>query len=48
LDSNDHLIFNTTTGALFYDPDGSGRETMLQIATLTGVSDLTYTDFWIG
>jgi len=47
LDSNDHLIFNTDTGALFYDPDGSGRGAMLQFATLTGVSDLSYTDFWI-
>ena len=47
LDSNDHLIFNTDTGALFYDPDGSGRGAMLQFATLTGVSNVAYTDFWI-
>ena len=47
LDSNDHLIFNTDTGVLFYDPDGSGKGAMIQFATLTGVSNLSYTDFWI-
>jgi len=48
LDSNDHLIFNTTTGALFYDPDGSGKGAMIQFATLTGVgNNVAYTDFWI-
>jgi len=47
LDVNDHLIFNTTTGALFYDPDGSGKGAMIQFATLTGMSNIAYTDFWI-
>jgi Ca2+-binding RTX toxin-like protein len=47
LDSNDHLIFNTSTGALFYDADGNGSGAAIQFATLTGVSNIAYTDFWI-
>jgi Ca2+-binding RTX toxin-like protein len=47
LDSNDHLIFNTTTGALFYDADGSGKGAAIQFVTLVGVSDLAASDFWI-
>lgn len=47
LDSNDHLIFNTATGALFYDADGNGAGAAIQFATLTGVSNVAYTDFWV-
>ena len=47
LDSNDRLIFNTDTGALFYDADGNGSGAAIQFATLTGVSNIAYTDFWI-
>jgi Ca2+-binding RTX toxin-like protein len=47
LDSDDYLIFNTTTGALFYDADGSGGDNMVQFATLTGVRNLSETDFEI-
>lgn len=37
--------FNTTTGALYYDADGSGTgSAAVQIATLTGVTSLTATD----
>jgi Ca2+-binding RTX toxin-like protein len=47
IDNNDYLIFNTATGALFYDADGSGKSIAVQFATLTGVSDLSASDFWI-
>jgi Ca2+-binding RTX toxin-like protein len=47
LDSNDYLIFNTTTGAFFYDADGNGSGAAIQFATLTGVSNVAHTDFWI-
>jgi len=47
LDANDFLIFNTATGALSYDPDGSGKGAAMQFATLVGVADVTASDFWI-
>jgi Ca2+-binding RTX toxin-like protein len=45
LDSNDRLIYDQTTGKLFYDADGSGRDTPLQIATLTNLAALHHDDF---
>ncbi len=49
LDADDYLIFNTDTGALFYDPDGSGKGAMVQIASLAlvGVTPISYADFVI-
>ena len=47
-DPNDYLIYNSSTGALYYDPDGNGSpQSPTQFATL-GISahpDLTYGDF---
>jgi len=50
LDSNDYVIFNNVTGALYYDSDGSGRVAAVQFAKidLVGLSGtLTYNDFII-
>lgn len=33
-DADDRILYNTTTGALFYDPDGSGPLAPLRFATL--------------
>jgi Ca2+-binding RTX toxin-like protein len=33
-DSTDRVIYNTTTGTLYYDPDGSGSKAAVQIAIL--------------
>ena len=45
LDSTDRIIYNSTTGAVLYDDDGTGAHAAVQIATLgTGLA-LTYADF---
>jgi Ca2+-binding RTX toxin-like protein len=43
-DSNDFIVYNTTTGALLYDADGNGAVAAVQIATLTGGLALTNAD----
>jgi Ca2+-binding RTX toxin-like protein len=45
VDSNDYLIYNASTGALFYDLDGSGSAAAVQIALLGSNPGLTNGDF---
>lgn len=45
LDSADRIIYNKTTGALFYDADGSGSGAAVQFATLSNKATLTNADF---
>ncbi|NML92866.1 calcium-binding protein [Novosphingobium olei] len=33
--ANQHIIYNSSNGALYYDPDGNGESDQVQIATLT-------------
>ena len=45
--ASDRIIYNTVSGALYYDEDGTGAKDVVQIATLklsTSVA-LTYHDF---
>jgi len=46
-DYNDHIIYNPTTGALFYDQDGTGDVAQVQIAQLAVRASVTSADFWI-
>src|SRR3990167_8432293 len=45
MDANDHVVYNTTTGALSYDADGSGAGAAVQFATLVGIPTLSAADF---
>ena len=47
VDADDYLIYDTTSKALYYDADGSGGGLAVQIAILTGVTNLVDTDFLI-
>jgi len=43
-DANDRLIFNQSTGDLYYDPDGTGSTAATHVATLNGVTTLHASD----
>jgi Ca2+-binding RTX toxin-like protein len=51
-DAGDRLVYDSTTGTLYYDADGSGKMGAVKIATLDlidgGVPALTHTDFIFG
>ena len=44
-DANDHIIYETDTGKLFYDADGTGSVAGIQFATITAGLALTDADF---
>lgn len=46
-DSSDRVIYNTTTGGLFYDVDGNGSGAAVQFAILGANLQITHQDFWI-
>ena len=46
-DGTDRVIYNQTTGALYYDADGTGRAASIQIAQLTAGTILTASDVFI-
>jgi len=47
LDLNDRFVFETDTGNLYYDRDGSGTSDMVLLVTLTGISTLNSSDIEI-
>ena len=44
-DKNDYIQYDTHTGALYYDADGSGAGAAIQFATLAGAPVMTAADF---
>ncbi len=48
LNGEQYIVYNTSNGALYYDPTGDGTGSApLQIATLKGAPHLTAADFWV-
>ncbi|CAK0749838.1 serralysin [Gammaproteobacteria bacterium] len=45
VDANDFIVYDTSSGALYYDADGSGKGAAVQFATLVGHPAITATDF---
>jgi Ca2+-binding RTX toxin-like protein len=46
-DANDHIIYDTDSGALFYDADGSGQSAAIQFARLSKNLNVSAADFII-
>jgi serralysin len=46
-DASDHIIYNSTTGALSYDADGTGAIAAVHFATLDAGLALTSADFFV-
>lgn len=46
-DTDDRILYNSGTGALFYDADGNGGGAKVQIATLSGAPTVSASDFLV-
>ena len=46
-DENDYIIYNTTSGSLFYDADGNGAGVAVEFAKLTSKPEISANDFVI-
>jgi serralysin len=46
-DASDRIIYDKAHGALYYDPDGTGKAAKIMIATLSKGLDITCSDFGI-
>jgi Ca2+-binding RTX toxin-like protein len=47
LDKNDYLVYNSATGGLYYDADGSGKGAAIQFAILAVGVELSANDFML-
>ncbi|MEV5407148.1 hypothetical protein AB0L20_32050 [Streptomyces albidoflavus] len=45
-DTNDRVIYTASSGALYYDPDGTGAVAKIKIAQLSKNLDLVASDFF--
>lgn len=46
-DADDHVIFNSNTGRLFYDADGNGAGAAIHLATIGNAGNLAFNDFLV-
>jgi len=46
-DADDRMIYNTTTGQLFYDADGNGAGDAQLVATIQGAPAVAANDLWV-
>ena len=46
-DDNDYILYNTSSGALLYDADGSGEGAAVQFASLSNKSEISANDFLV-
>lgn len=47
MDADDYLIYNTTTGSLYYDTNGNGTGKAVEILSLSGTPEISASDFLI-
>jgi serralysin len=45
LDASDNIIYDDTTGAIYYDSDGTGAAAAVQFAQVTAGLALSHLDF---
>ena len=48
VDADDHILYDSRTGSLFYDSDGSGKAAAVKFAVLDNKAAITHADFLIG
>ena len=46
-DAEDRIVYDKKTGALYYDPDGTGSKAQVKIATIAIKVKLTYQEFFV-
>jgi Ca2+-binding RTX toxin-like protein len=46
-DHNQYLIYDVSSGRVYYDPDGSGSKKQVLLATLLNRPDVEYDSFWL-